>query len=465
MPKPSSDTSPGQTIAARISHWIAGLKVEDIPASVRRAVADTVIDTVALNIASVDTDYATAVKGAPASSGPCTVLGTSKTLDPWGAALVNGSIAHGEDYDNTYEGCPVHTGVVIVPALFAIGEARQLSAQHVALGMAVGIELMCRLGAVAQKGVHSAGFHPTSVLGTPAAAAGVSAALGHDAAQTADALGIAGSLSSGIIEYLADGSWTKRLHAGWAAQSGIRAAELGGHGFRGPTTVFEGIHGLYKAFAPGLEPDFEALVSGLGERWESARIAFKPYACGTMTQPYIDCAVRLARRGIRADQIEEIVCAVGEGTVHRLWEPAAQKSAPPTSYAAKFSGPFCVAAGFLFGDAGLAQFTERTIHDPDVLALARKVRFEIDPQNPYPKAYTGHVRVHLAGGEVVEESQPHLRGGVEQPLTRPELLAKCSANMVFGGWPADTATVLEDFADGLFDDQGTFSALRFGRSR
>src|SRR3546814_9438068 len=120
--------------------------------------------------------------------------------------------------------------------------------------------------------------------------------MGQNRTQIRDTLGVAGSMASGIIEYLADGTWTKRLHPGWAAQAGLRAAQLGAAGFRGPGTVFEGTHGLFSAFAPSIAPNFAPLTGALGERWEAARVAFKPYACGTMTQPYVDCAVRLRRQ-------------------------------------------------------------------------------------------------------------------------------------------------------------------------
>ena len=146
------------------------------------------------------------------------------------------------------------------------------------------------------KAVHKAGFHPTAVFGALGAAAGVAAALGLDRRQTVDALGIAGSMASGIIEYLAEGAWTKRMHAGWAAQSGLRAALLARAGFTGPRTVFEGTHGLFHGFAHTTEGDYAALVGDFGERWVTETLAFKPYPCGTMTHPYIDCARRLGDR-------------------------------------------------------------------------------------------------------------------------------------------------------------------------
>ena len=218
------------------------------------------------------------------------------------------------------------------------------------------------------KAVHKAGFHPTAVFGTMAAAAGVGAALKLDARQLANALGIAGSMASGIIEYLADGSSTKRLHAGWAAQSGLRAALLARAGFTGPRTVFEGVHGLFNGFAHTREGDYGALLDGFGERWLTQTLAFKPYPCGTMVQPYIDCALRLRSRGIAPDDIAEMLCEVGEGTVHRLWEPLADKQRPPNGYAAKFATPYCIAAAFLAGSLGLDAFTDAAVADPRACA-------------------------------------------------------------------------------------------------
>ena len=227
--------------------------------------------------------------------------------------MINGTAAHGEDFDNTFEGCPVHPGSVIVPAVLAVAEAQRLSGGDALCGMAVGQELMCRLGLAVQKGVHAAGFHPTAVLGAMGATAAVAAATRMTPQATANALGIAGSMASGIIEYLADGSWTKRMHAGWAAQSGLRAAAMGRSGFKGPATVFEGEHGFFRAFAPSVEPNPATVTADLGARWESARLAFKPHACGTMTQPFVDCAIELAKRGIREADIVELRCYVGGG--------------------------------------------------------------------------------------------------------------------------------------------------------
>jgi 2-methylcitrate dehydratase PrpD len=317
---------------------------------------------------------------------------------------------------------------------------------------------MCRLSLVPPKRVHKAGFHPTAVLGALGAAAGVGAALGLDARQLVDALGNAGSMASGIIEYLAEGAWTKRLHPGWAAQSGLRAALIGRAGFVGPRTVFEGTHGLFNGFAHTAEGNYDALLGDFGTRWVT--LAFKPYPCGTMTHPYIDCARRLAGRGIEPDAIQALVCEVAEGTVHRLWEPLADKRQPPNGYAAKFSTPYCLAAGFVRGGVGLDAFTDQAVRDPAVLAVAAKVRYEIDPENPYPDNYTGHVRAVLRDGTTVEERQPHLRGGGREPLTRQDIEEKFALNARHGGWGDERIAAALTLAHKLFDGPVDLKALR-----
>src|SRR5262249_25165169 len=318
-----------------------------------------------------------------------------------GAAFVNGTAAHGEDFDDTFEGGPVHAGAVVVPAGLAACERHHLAGPSALIGVAVGVENLCRLSLGGPKGVHKAGFHPTAVFGAMAAAAGVAAALKLDRRQIVDALGIAGSMAGGIIEYLAEGAWTKRLHAGWAAQSGLRAAVLARHGFNGPRTVFEGTHGLYHGFAQTLAGNYDALVGDFGMRWVAETLAFKPYPCGTMTHPYIDCARRLRAKNIKVTEIKELVCEVGEGTVHRLWEPLADKQRPSNGYGAKFSTPYCIASGLVRGHVGLDDFTDAAVKDPAVLAIAGKVRYVIDPDSPYPNNFTGHIRVVMNDDRVI----------------------------------------------------------------
>src|SRR3989441_798859 len=425
---------PETAVAEILAGKIAALEPARLPAPVRRKCEDLLIDVVGLCLTARNEDYVKAALAGWDEEGRCSAIGHARGMSAAGAAFVNGTAAHGEDFDDTFEGGPVHAGAVIVPAVLAACEQEKLAGPAALLGIAVGVETICRLSLVVPKAVHKAGFHPTAVFGAMAAAAGVGAALKLDRRQLVDALGIAGSMAGGIIEYLAEGAWTKRLHPGWAAQSGLRAALLGRAGFVGPRTVFEGVHGLFRGFAHTTKGDYDALTGDFGERWVTQTLAFKPYPCGTMTHPYIDCARRLGARGIKADEIKEIVCEVGEGTVHRLWEPLALKQRPPNGYAGKFSTPYCIAAGFVRGNVGLDAFTDDAVRDERVLALAAKVRYQIDPQNPYPSNFTGHILAVLAEGRVDEERQPHMRAGAQEPLTRGDIEEKFVLNAQHGGW-------------------------------
>ena len=403
------------------------------------------IDVAGLCVAARNADYVQAALVAWEADGRCTAIGHDRTLDAAGAAFVNGTAAHGEDFDDTFEGGPVHSGAVIVPAVLAVAEREEIQGKEVLRAIGVGVEVMCRASLIAPKLIHKAGFHPTAVLGAMGAAAAVSTLLGLSKGEFVNALGIAGSMASGIIEYLAEGAWTKRLHPGWAAQSGIRAADLARSGFVGPRAVFEGTHGFFHGFAHTTQGDWGKLTEGFGSRWIAESLAFKVYACGTMTHPYIDCARRLAPK-IDLNQIAEILCEVGEGTVHRLWEPLAAKREPPNAYAAKFSQPYCIAAGFVLGHAGLEAFTEERVRDPRLRAVASRVRYEIDPGNPYPDEFTGHVRVRMKDGTVHEERQAHFRGGAHEPLSRADLEEKFRLNCLYGGWPAERAARFLEFA-------------------
>ncbi|MBR1278294.1 MmgE/PrpD family protein [Bradyrhizobium sp. AUGA SZCCT0283] len=451
---------PRISVAETLAEKIAALQSGPLPAATARKCEDLLIDVVGLCVTARNEDYVRSALAGCDDDGPCTAIGHRRTLNAAGAAFVNGTAAHGEDFDDTFEGGPVHAGAVIVPAVLAACERHNPDGRMALIGIAVGTEVLCRLSLVVPKAVHKAGFHPTAIFGAMGAAAGVGAALGLNVRQIVDALGVAGSMAGGIIEYLAEGAWTKRLHAGWAAQSGIRATLLARGGFVGPRTVFEGVHGLFHGFAHTTEGDYDALTGDFGTRWVTDTLAFKPYPCGTMAQPYIDCARRLAARGIKPEDVTEIVCEVAEGTVHRLWEPLADKQRPRNGYAAKFAVPYLLATGFVHGGVGLGAFTEHAIGDKRVLALAARVKFVIDLDNPYPNNYTGHIRATLGDGSVVEERQPYLRGGAQEPLTRQDVIDKFRLNAEHGGWSAAQSEVALKLMAGLYNGRIDLSSLR-----
>ena len=351
-----------------------------------------------------------------------------------------------------------------MPARYRAGgagscERHDLDGRAALLGIAVGVETMCRLSTVAPTLTHKAGFHPTAVFGAMGAAAGVGSALKLTPRQLVDALGTAGSMASGIIEYLAEGAWTKRLHAGWAAQSGIRAALLGRAGFVGPRTVFEGVHGFFHGFAHTTKGDYDALIGDFGTRWVTETLAFKPYPCGTMTHPYIDCARRLAAKKIKADDVVEMVCEVGEGPCIGSGA-AGRKAKARQRLCRKILIAILHRHAFVRGNVGLSDFSDAAVRDPAVVALAGKVRYQIDPQNPYPKNFTGHIRATLRDGTVIEERQPYMRGGAQEPLTRADIQDKFLLNATHGGWTAARAAQALKLIGTLFDGPVELKALR-----
>jgi 2-methylcitrate dehydratase PrpD len=423
------------SISERLAHHVLSAQPQLEPGAADAA-RRMLLDIAGLCQAARAETYVQAALASIDGDGPCTVIGSARRLSAEGAAFVNGIASHGEDFDDTYEGGPVHAGVVIVPALLAAAERHQLSGEDLLRGIALGTEVMCRLCKVAPMRVHKAGFHPTAVFGVMGAVAGLGAAMKLSEKELVNAFGIAGSMASGIIEYLADGSWTKRMHPGWAAQSAYRAVRLSLGGFFGPRTVFEGDHGLFHGFAnlkDAKEGNFEGMLEGFGTEWLWRTIAFKPYACGTMSHPYIDCAREFRARGIDAERIVSIEAETAEGIVHRLWEPLAMKQSPPNGYAAKFSTPYAIAAGILRGDAGLGEYDESVVKDPAMTRLAGKVRYIVDPANPYPNQFTGHLRITLDSGEVFEHRQGYFKGGAAHPLSDEDIMRKFMANCAYGG--------------------------------
>src|SRR5256886_7149635 len=200
---------PETSVAETLAEKIVALQAGALPAATARKCEELLIDVVGLCATARNEDYIRSALAGCDDDGPCTAIGHERTLSAAGAACVTGTAAHGEDFDDTFEGGPVHAGAVIVPAVLAACERHRPDGAAALLGIAVGVEIMCRLGLVAPKLVHKAGFHPTAVFGAMAAAAGVGATLGLDRRQLVDALGIAGSMAAGIIEYLAEGAWTK----------------------------------------------------------------------------------------------------------------------------------------------------------------------------------------------------------------------------------------------------------------
>ena len=440
------------SVARRYARFVLGLTSADIPVPVTAKAAVLMLDTLGSCLASSREDFGRAVlDSAERLGGPpeSTLIGTKVKAGAASAVLANATLAHGLDFDDTREGAIVHTGCVAVTTALAVGEAAGASGRAVLEATIAGVEVMCRVGLAVPGRFHARHFHPTSLTASFAAAA-VAGRLYHlTEDQLVHAFGICGSQAGGIIEYLADGSWTKRLHPGWAAHAGVAAVILARAGFTGPETVFEGAHGFYQAFAGGsADETVDALLATLGHQWELEELTLKPYPCGSIAQPYMDCALRLRdKHQIRPADIASVSCRTAEGPVPRLWEPLAAKHRPANGYAAKFSLPYLLAAMFVKGRASLAEFTDEAVRDEAVLEVAGKVGYELDPTIDYPRQFIGQVTVRLRDGRRLEESQDHPRGGPDSPMSGDEVEAKFRGNASLAVPDAQASRVISLVAD------------------
>jgi 2-methylcitrate dehydratase PrpD len=294
--------------------------------------------------------------------------------------------------------------------------------------------------------MHTRGFHPTAICGVFGGSAAVARLAGLDAETATRALGIAGSMASGIFAYLADGTPTKPIHPGWAAHGAHVATRLAFHGAAGPRSVFDARFGIYHAYL-GIEPGSSGLAAqleDLGSRWETPRIAYKPFPICHFTHGAVGAATdAVGGRTFRPDEISGIVVSVPDPWVPIVLEPSAEKMTPRSDYEGKFSLQYAVASMLVRGHVSVTDFTEQAIADPDVLAVAAKVTHEPGTFTTYPEAFPGSARVVLASGETLARELPYQKGAPENPWSADDVRAKFRANAGLA-LPAETARELEE---------------------
>jgi 2-methylcitrate dehydratase PrpD len=445
------------TLAQRLGTFVAGLRYDQLPIEVVEAEKLHILDTLGCGIAALGLGEVAWIRDAIAhedASGPATVIGGPRSLAPESAALVNGTLCHALDFDDTHAGSVVHVSASIVAAVLAGGETVHATGADVVCAGVIGSEVSTRLGMVAGGEFHARGFHPTGVCGVFGCAAAAARLFGLDAATTANALGLAGSMASGLLEFLADGSNTKPLHPGWAAHSGILAAKLARAGATGPKTILGGQRGFFNAYLSRADLAIDEAFTDLGAQWQVPRIAFKPYpACHYIHAPLDALEGLLSSSPVRPEEIAEIVAFSDRTGFALVLDPIEDKLVPRTPYDAKFSLPYCLAYRFVHGPVGVAAFTSAAIGDTRVLDLARKVRGVEKRYAPVPDSFPGGVRLTMQDGEVLERELRFQRGGTEYPLSQRDVVTKFHANAALGLSPA-AASGLEAFVMGLENDHG-----------
>lgn len=442
------------------------------PRAVLARTAVCIEDTLAVAFAAASLGVGTAATRLVMSSGkgPSTLWGTGVGTAAGEAALANGMLSHALDYDDLHASAIMHSSAVVVPAAVALAESAGSSGIEMLAATAVGLQVAAVLGRLAPGAFQQNGFQSTAVLGTFAAAAVAARFLGLSSTQAVNAFGIAGSMASGLMEFLADGSDVKQMHAGWAAQSGIRAAQLARCGFTGPKTVFEGRFGVFRSFAQKTV-DASALDGLDLEHWEVFDMGAKPYPACLCVHPQVQAVLELRARGEvapdRLDEITEIRCDVPAFYVPLVYEPAQHKRLVRTPYEARFSAAYCIARAILDGELTIASFAPAKLFDPRAIALAQKVTYCEDALPEFPHSFPARVTVIRRSGVAAAAYIPHNLGSPMNPLSAEQIDAKflaCSVSAIGN----QTAGELLISIHRLPEDVGTppfYASLRSARSR
>lgn len=426
---PSAVTAPP---ARQLAEFAAGLTFERIPAAVRERAKLLILDALGVGLASNAYGFAdAAVAGAAAlgGDGPCSVIGRSLRLPVRDAALANGMLIHGLDFDDTHLTSIVHPTAACLPCALSFGESLGADGRALLVAYAAGMETAIRVGAAAKGGFHHTGFHATGIVAHFSAGVVASRLLGLPAEAIVAAQGIAASTAAGVQVFLEEGAWTKRLHPGWAAVAGITAARLVQHGFKAPTRPYEGRFGLFETHLqhPGAPIDLPAELESLGRVWELAETAIKPYPVCHFIHGCADAAIELHRQ-VRPADIARVEALLPRDTMPIVAEPAAAKTRPANEYEAKFSAQFVVATCLLKGAFGLADLQPSALVDPAILDLAGRVACAVDPQSAFPTYFSGGVKLVLRDGR---ELFRHVRvnsGAGERALTADGVSAKFMAS-------------------------------------
>ena len=414
--------------AIELADFCAALRWQTLPAEVRERTKELVLDHIGVALRGTGAESSHAVQafvtGQP--EGVATVLGTGiRTGAAW-AALANGTGAHSTELDDVTRESSLHPGVAVIPAALALAQEREATPVAFLEAVIAGYETTMRVGnALGGAATYARGFHTTGVAGVFGAAVAAGRILGLDAGGLVRALGVAGTMASGSLEYLADGAWTKRLNAGWAAHSGIVAAGLAAAGFNGPATALDGRYGVLRGYTDDPRP--MELTLRLGDPLMVMKVTIKPYACCRYTHPLIDGALALRmEHSVQPEDVVRIRLGVLSAGAGLIAEPIERKREPANVVDAQFSAPFSAAVALVHGRAGLAEHSDAALGDARVRRLMSVTDCVSDPSldAEYPAKWAGSVELVLRDGRTVRTRIDHALGEPENPVPRPALVER-----------------------------------------
>lgn len=432
------------TIAQQLGNFAAELTLEKIPAATRARAKLLILDAIGVALAAASFEFGRrAVAGLAAlDTGSAQVIGLPQRLAVRDAVLANGILTHGLDFDDTSISARVHAGAACLPTALTLAAALGKSGSQMLLAYIAGMECSMRVGAVAKGGFKEQGFYPIGVAGVFGTTIIAGRLLDLNAAELANAQGLAYSTASGNQEFVEEMAWTKRMHPGWAGVGGITAALLAKGGYVGPTLPYEGRNGLYRVYLGehAARSDISLATQGLNKIWEIDKVAFKPIPACYFSIAAIDAACALHKEhDLRAVNIDKVCILLPQAAVETVCTPAAIRRRPTDTYAAVFSVYYGVAVALTRGHYGLSDLEPAALTDTEVLALIERTDYAIDPHTTFPKFYSGAVKVTMRDGRTFERREDVHRGAPQRPLSEFAIITKFMDNAgrsLKGGQPA-----------------------------
>lgn len=437
-------------ITHELAGFIASMRAESVPKATEAILGKALVDALGCGLYGLTTRWGrimrayAAEQGGPAEAG---LWGGQQRISVGNSVLSSGTAIHSFDFDD-HSRAKIHPGAVVVPVALALGERQKVSGRVILAAMAAGYETMNRVSQAANPGrARMRGWHLTGTCGTFAAAATASVILGLDAATTASALGLAGTQSAGVWAFTADGSMSKRMHPGRAAQDGVTAALLAARGFEGPRFILEAEDGGF-LFTMSDAPRPGRIIEGLGSLWHTDATCFKPHACCGSNHACVDAAIALmSEHRLIVNDVERVVAGI----------PSVVQTQTGFDYHAdsvlnaQMSLRYNIAVAMFDGQAYLAQFTPERIVEPRVVALARKVEIEVDLDidRAYPEIYGGRVTLITRQGQMLSKSIEYSRGMPENPMSHADIERKFLSLASAAVGPPKAAEILA-LANGMF---------------
>jgi len=426
-------TASMEAFSARIAKFALGLDLAAIPPRVQRLARLHIADALGVGLASSSVaafgGFARELRAGAQLAGPATVLGAPQGAEPSTAALINGTLMHSLEYDDTHMASIVHGSAVIVPAALAAGEAAGRSLDEIVALVAAGWEALVRIGAASQGGFQRRGFQVTSVGGVLIAALIAARARGLGQRAAVDAMGIAGSQAGGIFEFLSNGSTVKALHPGWAAHAGLWAAACAAAGMSGPATVLEGRFGLFNAYAGDAESGarLAAGLDTLGAQWMLEEAAFKFLPCCHYIHSYIESARALLAQAGGVDAIQRVHCRVATGMAPVICEPWSAKQNVRNGTEAKHSLPYCVALALLDLPIDVTSMTADRV-DARALELAQRIDWSSYEESAFPARFDAALSVTLKDGRVLHHAIDDVFGSATRAASEADVREKFVGN-------------------------------------